>query len=156
MKPNNYRSKLYRLTLLLTISLLLVSCSQNKVKEMKVNDATIKIKPYNKRDHGKIWSICIDYENVSLLDNPTAYFVINSVDKKKREFSVRFVHLVPKCKDMNVLVYFTHKHTPREDWEWLKELDADDIEYVILKVKRSIDDNYYIFQKEIQSRDLKW
>tara|TARA_B110000902_G_C13885496_1_gene428418 strand:- start:95 stop:547 length:453 start_codon:yes stop_codon:yes gene_type:complete len=146
MKKNRFFKKIA----LLVLPLFIFSCSH-----IEVNDTTIKIRPYNKNDRGKFWNICIDYENIGFSDKPTAYFEIHSKDKKKKEYSIDFIHLKQECNDKNILVSFTGRHTPHEEWEWLNGLDAVDVDHVIVKIKRHWKDNSYIFEKKIDSKNLK-
>lgn len=127
----------------------LPSCSQIEV------NVTIKIKPFSENDHGKFWTICIDYDKVEFSDKPIAYFEILSKNSKSQECQIDFIHLKQKCSDKNVLVYFVGRHTPNEEWEWLKGLEAEDIEYVNVKIKRRWDENGYVYEKIIISEELK-
>ena len=124
--------KIYSNLVLLIIISLFVSCNESK-SSLEIKDASIKIKPYNKGDHGKFWNICIDYNNVGYSDKPVAYFEIHAKEDIIREYNIDFIHFDQKCNKKNVLVYFTHKHTPHEEWKWLKSLDPDEIEFVKLR-----------------------
>lgn len=143
-------SKLLKTMAVSAILLFLASCSH-----IEVNDVTIKIRPYNESDRGRFWNICIDYENVGLSDKPIAYFEIHSKDNQIKEYSIDFIHLKQKCNEKNILVSFTHRNTPHEEWKWLKELDAEDIEHVNVKVKHNWEDDNYVFEKKINSKELK-
>ncbi|MDN5203293.1 hypothetical protein QQ008_18030 [Fulvivirgaceae bacterium BMA10] len=121
---------------------------------MEVRDASIKILPYNDNDRGKFWEICIDFLSVGFSDKPVAYFQITAKDGTTQQYTIDFVHLNQRCKKFNILTYFTHRHTPPKEYNWLKELDARKIEYVIIKVKKNYKDNNYIFAKKLMSEDL--
>lgn len=72
-----------------------------------------------------------------------------------KEYSIDFIHLKQKCNEKNVLVAFTSRQAPHKELEWIKGLDAEDLEYIVIKIKRNWKDLNYIFEKKIESKNLK-
>jgi len=136
--------------LLLLSALFVFACSNIEIK-----DVTITINPYSKNDRGKYWDICIDSYNVDAFNQPIAYFQILSRDGQEKEFEIDFIHLKEECNKKNILVHFAGRHTPIEEFKWLKYLEADDIEYLNVRIKQNYSDSEFVFQKRFLSKDLK-
>jgi len=60
--------------------------------------------------------------------------------------------LKEKCNKKNILVSFAGRHTPIDEYEWLNNLEVEDIDYINVGVKS---DNKFIFNKKILSKNLK-
>jgi len=128
----------------------LLSCSG-----VKVNDATIKIRPNQENDGGKIWEVCIDHSGKNFPDKAMAFFEINSKNGVSKTFKVSCIHLKEKCTDLHILSSFTSRFTTQEEWNLLRSLDLNDIDSIRLRIKKDYDDNKYIFDKTFKTTDLK-
>ena len=47
------------------------------------------------------------------------------------------------------------EESEKQEQQWLKELDADDIEYILFLVKMDSKDQDYVYQRKIESKELK-
>tara|TARA_A100001234_G_scaffold210903_1_gene211034 strand:+ start:428 stop:847 length:420 start_codon:yes stop_codon:yes gene_type:complete len=122
----------------------------------EINDVTINIPTKTKNDRGRFWNICIDGKNGShvLWGKPVMYFEIQSKDGKNADYSIDFIHLKEKCNRKNTLVSFLNRHTKKDEWNWLLNLDAEEIEFINVGVKKNWDESEFIFYKRILSKDL--
>ena len=122
----------------------------------EINDVTINIPTKTKSYENRIWTICIDGKNGShvLWDKPVMYFEIQSKDGKNADYSIDFIHLKEKCNRKNTLVSFLNRHTKKDEWNWLLNLDAEEIEFINVGVKKNWDESEFIFYKRILSKDL--
>lgn len=128
----------------LFILIFLCSCDG----KVKVTTASVEIIPYDPDGNGKYWNVCIKLEKHSTYNSPYLFFEIRDKKGRNQEYIVPFYQM-EKCQDYNTLVYFLHRHTPHEEWEWLRDLESDDIEILILKVKSDYNDPDFIYSKKI-------
>jgi len=116
-----------------------------------VTDVSLQVKPYDESDRGKFWNLCVNYNEIGSLDKPKVEFEIKAKDS---DFPMHYTRrLREKCEKFNVLVVFTNRQTPHSEWEWLRRLEADDIEYINVKVLK--DNGFIVFKKTFTSEDLK-
>jgi len=135
--------------LFLLFFITLLSCS-----DIEVNDVSISITPYNKADRGKFWNICIDSYTTAYY-KAIMYFQIHPKKGKSKEYRIDFIHLKEKCNKKNILVSFTNRYTSIEEYEWLKNLGVEDIDYINVGVKKEYSESKFIFNKKILSKNLK-
>lgn len=128
--------------------------NQSDIPQEKPKKVSVKIKPHKETDRGKFWKICINYSKGSF-DKPVAYFEIEDINNFKREYQIDFIHLKERCNEKNVLVSFVGRHTPHEEWEWLKALEADSVKQLKVRVKDNWDDENYVITETFIGEELK-
>ena len=63
--------------------------------------------------------------------------------------------ILAKINKKNILVSFTNRYTSIEEYEWLKNLGVEDIDYINVGVKKEYSESKFIFNKKILSKNLK-
>ncbi len=120
---------------------------------MEVKDFSIKIKPYKEGEGGKYWEICMSAEKST---NCHGYvgFDIYKKDGKKHYVEVGFIHLKGFCTDYNIVLASTHGGS-RENKDYLRDMDAEDIDYIMVKVWECSNDDAPIYKNKIIPTELK-
>lgn len=135
-----------KILLILILPLFLSSCYN-----MEVKDFSIKIKPYEEGE-GQ-WKICMSAEKSSTCQGYVG-FDIYKKDGKKHYIEVDFIHLKGICTDFNIF----HAATPGGGWEnkdYLRGWDAEDVDYILVKVWECSRDEAPIYKNKIIPTELK-
>ena len=131
--------------------LILASCGK-----INVHDVTLKIQTNDRGN--RQWHLCVDYEKESWGSSPISYFEVHAKDGEIKKYEHSFIHIDPKvCRDLHPNRFFARNldEERTKEQKWLAELDADDIEYILFLVKMDYRDQDYVYQKKIESKELK-
>jgi len=132
--------------------LILASCGK-----INVHDVTLKIQTNDRGN--RQWHLCVDYEKEAWGSSPISYFEVHAKDGEIKKYEHSFIHIDPNvCRDFHPNRFFHNmqlEESEKQEQQWLKELDADDIEYILFLVKMDSKDQDYVYQRKIESKELK-
>jgi len=134
---------------MLVCTLLFFQCTFPKGPEIK--NISIKIEPFD--GSTKFWNICLDPRFIG--DNSVVYFKIHTKNSRVKEYQIEAIHLRDSCDRENINLHFGDRETPMAERDWFKNLNAEDIDSILVRIKHYETDTVFIFNKILYSSQLK-